>query len=1759
MKTLLISFLVAAMGQSLLAQWLDTSPVLAEGQKLEEAGKPREAFLKYLEIPGGDYAATTVGRKDPEFYKGLLVTEGKNLPPPRIKLIEGDLWLALGKKEEALACYREVVARIGKTPEQSWAQGYLPALYYPVEPTPVNARDHGSSARARVFISKWTPAEPFLFGPGSQRDNWLIRRFIALEAWEDASQEFARIWQVHIIKARGFLINIPDFKPDPGNRLIRREGFNGIGRDFALDYAAFIRQRQQTNASLDVLLTPLETMELGLDFDGPFGQPIATALPASFFEVTTHELLNSPYIRNGSAGVTAQEYLRLCFGEFRMANQEDRLIGKLHEWIAQGRNPVRRLLARILVQQGHLEGALSAELEYLERSQTDSVFAAQGRGHLYEEYQKNRQAIEAYEQAWVLLRDRPTGTVAAMLTDSVRADLFARLPRLYLAEGRTEEGLAANLRLLDQDQYRRGDLEALEPVARQFEALKRQAQFRDWAKKRLALDATNALVQAALYWVTDERKLCAEALARARQQKALNNWGLSKWMVRIRQAGPETYRLYSAPMLKANPQDTEVRVACAVIDDSPEGEESVRGLEPLLDLDRDALLSLNKMNFRQAPLRDHHDLAYRLMRLYEHGGQEDKLRQLGLRLARGERPFGDHDLNTYLYRGKNEMPEHANACLALAVAHADGADHQAELAKALEASPWTGAKAQLARRRQGPQPPGQPRPSFGWANSPQGTRLLASLEDVLCLAADDRYVYAGYPWGIAVLDREGQPVTRVALGQVVQALVVTNGVAWAGTPAGLFRVPRADWKVDHLPLGKKSSLAEQGSHPLPSLEGYLYGNDIQTLALDDDTLWIGVSGNVQWLNMRTLEWRSFSHDELKTERWGIYDRLLPEAEFVWADSPQTGLRRYRRATETWEEVPSPYPGQPVRLIGVIEGDLWVDAWLSNQRRHRPSLVDRQTLEIAPLQIPGEKPGQNPFNSGPVLFLGEYLQQSVFTVDEIGLPVWFIYDRAARQLRRANDLPNEIRARHDERSGPYLELDHGRRVWGKRASSMGVDNALEDWSTDPERTRDTGGLFVAGPGGPARRVSTQPFADVFDGPHVFKMAPEDPSPRSWLCTDAGLVVLDEADRVVRQFSRDDGLCANRITDGLFWENRGYFASGWGDSGGGLIALDLATQVFTSYHAADGLATDKVIQLDRHEGKLRLSYGLVGAPAGDQCHHLYSPTEFDPQTARFSPRGEPQLLSQNEASARLTARTTNRLTMPCLGGFVLAETRRGDKRYLCGTRGVVILTGEAAPALAPEPLTVRFLPSVQQRRRVEAHTRPRRFDSEEQLAAALNDPDPIYRAYVLEALMRDRRVEAAAALVVQKLDDPDVRVRSTAFVMVQRSRWDDARMVPLLRQRLADPDPQLSALAALELLNRGQEVEIARLVKIQDQLEQFGNVPFGGEASVGILVHSRPYYEAVAGMADEKVFALLMQKPICQQDYGIGTNVFARLGASLRRHPAAAQVLLQAYDRLPWWHRQTQFARDVFQSAGRVMLPRLHEALTSTNRIIRSNAARACGAIGDQSSVPLLFKALDLESGLSKASIVWALGELRVREALPVLAQLYFELLNDPGAGYRSGQADSLSVQQYEALRDTASIGRPDPERRPFLPHNREDLLKRKHIYEAIDKIGPELSQDFYRNLAIDATEEARQEAAAGLAAGPDEPTRNTLLRTLLADREPRVALRAAVSLHILGIEDGLPLIKEWREAPEIWKKEEFQHQLERIRDPEKLRLIQDSLH
>src|SRR5207249_2624099 len=110
--------------------------------------------------------------------------------------------------------------------------------------------------------------------------NWLIRRFIALEAWDDAAREFARIWEIHRRNTQPYVTTRPAPRDAPagaGQRVVvRPAGFDGHGLQFALDYAYFLQRRGASDRSRAVLLEPLLAMDMDRNADdvGP-GEPLA--------------------------------------------------------------------------------------------------------------------------------------------------------------------------------------------------------------------------------------------------------------------------------------------------------------------------------------------------------------------------------------------------------------------------------------------------------------------------------------------------------------------------------------------------------------------------------------------------------------------------------------------------------------------------------------------------------------------------------------------------------------------------------------------------------------------------------------------------------------------------------------------------------------------------------------------------------------------------------------------------------------------------------------------------------------------------------------------------------------------------------------------------------------------------------------------------------------------------------------------------------------------------------------------------------------------------------------------------------------------------------------------------------------------------------------------------------------------------------------------------------------------------------------------
>lgn len=102
-------------------------------------------------------------------------------------------------------------------------------------------------------------------------------------------------------------------------------------------------------------------------------------------------------------------------------------------------------------------------------------------------------------------------------------------------------------------------------------------------------------------------------------------------------------------------------------------------------------------------------------------------------------------------------------------------------------------------------------------------------------------------------------------------------------------------------------------------------------------------------------------------------------------------------------------------------------------------------------------------------------------------------------------------------------------------------------------------------------------------------------------------------------------------------------------------------------------------------------------------------------------------------------------------------------------------------------------------------------------------------------------------------------------------------------------------------------------------------------------------------------------------------------------------------------------------------------------------------------------------------------------------------------------------------------------------------------EAVAKIGPEWSQEFYRMLAAAKDSFARGEAAEFLAAGSDQDREKNLvlLKNLLIDTDVAVRLRAAVSLILLDDVTGRAVVLEALNSKTDWDQQRALQQLARL--------------
>jgi HEAT repeat protein len=1671
----------------------DVFTTFQEARQLERDGQTHEAFLKYLTIPGGEFAAFSLAQGNAGEFLQVLHNSSNSPASFRTSLVEADLLLATGQSEAARQRYHLLAIGAGVS---NW--GTEQPGYYPVEPPQT-----GDASYPFDVVQRNGPALPFSIGPGSHRDNWLLRRLIALDLTNDAAQEFSRLWEVHRTNTQPFAVIIPSMdrqgrEAGEEKKLARPPGFNSFGLQFALDYAYFLKRSGQTNAALDLLLEPLRVMDL----DRNPNLVHLESLPPELAALPVKQPIAPRRFGygSGSSGVSRKEFIRLAYGEFKTAGLENALQEALQKQIATGENRARRVLAQVRLHQGQRDAALALELEYLQNCSLDPLSAACRRGQIHEEYQQAELAIAAYEKAQAMaigpvqmpdaeeqipeasyLQQQAIFPSQSVLLagDGISLDtlhLPDRLQRLYGALGRNDKVLEIELAQADAVKGSLDSMAELDQIARRFSAAGQNQRFADWARQTFStskLPRARANLAWQLQWTN-------AAVTNAAIAAATDDYGSlrEEWRNRFAKTGGDLERQFLRAVLEANPTNAMARLGLLESEPQLEGAGVVSALEALLAPDAADVFATGKGVWNRSRFKGYPELAYRLMRLYERAGRMEDLRALGLRLAKGEKPFEQLESTQNYPGGENGAEDFCLACLSLAIEHADNPAYRDQLAAALKTSHWAGARAQLARRMDIPsgataakQPSSAGALRGVWANLPSGVRVVASTESVTCQARDEHYIYTGQPWGVAVYSLEGSPVTRILLNREVTCLLVAPPHLWVGTHDGLFRIEPGQWVPARAALGSVSALAREG-----------------------DQIWIGTRNGVSVLNRNTLSLRTFTSEELGLKRSSGTLRFAVEGGLVWADNEQEGLLKYDRAGDVWSK-PVSIPGtrDPAHLIDLIDGQVWADVYLNNELRHRPALVDKRTMRITPAQLGGNLPRDRRLWNEPVTCLGKVNGQLVFR------SVWgsYLYDAASNTLR-------------------------------PRPESGEMTNATVIPAHPPEAPAPRG----VWPDGLRAGVVSTAWADSWPRDAVWAVLFDDAHRQAWLCTGDGLAILPEESDELKHLGVAEGACLGPVLDGAELGGKYYFTSGWDDARGGLLVYDPGTGVFTPFSRVDGLDSDKVIGLQTVEGKLELRFGVEYRRYQNDNNNLRyrhcPPGLFDPVTGRFTSGGGPELLGNGNPGMHLTNSAFS--SLPLLGGPAWRSYEHERQHWVCGSLGLVVFAGATAPALNFSTLNVVPEPNLTVELRAQAASlslqRPISIAALKRLTAHTNQ---YVRANALAAAMGPvmNGENDYVPVITNCISDSFMPARATAVALLAESK--SAAAIPALRLALGDADPYIRAVAALRLADLGEVPSLDYFEEIIERNYDYGNFPFGADSSLGVKADAVMVFATLAPHADRDIFAFLVKKtPPNHDDI---KKLYPVLGASLRRHPEASDVLLAVQDGESWAPLRN-FVQGVFQQAGVSMLPRLHHALASPDRVVRSNAARACGAIGDQSSIAPLIQALDLESGLSRASIVWALGQLKAREALPRLAELYTDARNAEknrraAGGFLAQQAAASNRAEYTALRNLNAIASDWDELkaaarpRTHNPRRDEELLTAAQVLEAVREIGPEFSQPFYRALAGAVDADDRMQAAIGLgsAAGSDWQPSLAILKTTKGDANPPVRIAAEVSLLQLGLEDG----------------------------------------
>ena len=1452
-----------------------------------------------------------------------------------------------------------------------------------------------------------------------------------------------------------------------------------------------------------------------------------------------------------------------------------------------------------------LRKAVELERCYLKEGGLNELSFHYRMGRVLEDAGRMKEAIVQYETARQFLEQQPqlpdeeeemSGEFGlsyphlpwrtSSSSQQVESDIASRLIRLYQGQGDLEKAYEASQAQAEISLEMPNGQIAVEELFRMAELAGRGESCREWL---LSVAANKPKLAAAIFWELSDYEASAQAYAAEFRDIDVSERMTSFEYTLNRFAGVDekTAILLIEAALEENPESLRFRLARWEIKGESGDDENLKLLEEIVVKDPEFAFTEPYLDttYQKARLRNHFDLGYRLLRLYQDRKDEDKFQRLALQIAAGEEPFGDlwDGAEKTSYQDGNGWVEDRVTCLSLIVDQINEAalESLAELWKEQRDAPMV---RQLQRRMSGGLATGEAPEDVGWANLHEGVRVLASHSNTLCLVRDDSYFYSGFPWGVLVMDHDGNWVTRILLGSPVLSLVAHDGTLWAGTESGLCQIERDTWSVKKIDLAAVVPAEDYpGLKAKPDGTVMLVGNtSVNVMMLDGEELWMGCRNGLQRLNISTLERRVWSPRELEFDNvYPDIERILVMDGFVFVED-YNGLSRYNRESDSF--TPIFYGRHRVKLLEGVDDSVLGLVWLDDQRRERVCMINPETLEVEVIRIttgPDEVPYMGRSN---IELVGKHEENLIFRAGgsqqhlswkpgsrsmELFPIEWGQEELDIDRILPKKDGTGEVFGSRPLDSSRLLnetnfmepieivELDGRRRVTAKLADGSRLEFGKDSWGASRNRF-----LRKVSEDGEVSFLSDRGAGDLLMGDSVSDFFFDEQSGDGWVCTNIGIARLDNDGRVLATYTKQDGMLGNRILGGAVGDDSLYFASGWGRRSGGLIRLHRETGVFTAMVQSDGLPANKLAGVHREGEELEVTFDIeeaTGRPFSGK--RLFPPIMLSQDALAY--RGVEKTVSQEAIQTELKLRKageSNRKRDPLLSGAIIKESVQGGDRFTLTTRGLIIAPeGDGLPNLVFEqlPTSLKFdqdlvLERLAKKRRPFAK-------SEDEFLRAMKTENPYLQYDIM--FHRGHRIPSdwkeVEPVITEQLQSRLVISRKKAAQILGYIGGENAPEA--LRPLLKDEDEDVVKAAAFAMGRLGSP---APMEGYRTLLKNNRNSSLNDDVC-----------DVLAEVASPEVMQVLLDYPMTVDNYDGRQKIFARLGKTVREHPALVATLLKAHNdsgdlgpRTNWG--STRFAQEVLAHAGKELLPLLHESLQSKDRVIRSNAARACGSIADPSSIAPLMAALDLESGLSRAAIVWALGELKATESLTVLEEIYQDAVNDGKrhnhTGYRFLQMTAHEQARFESMSSLSSLQAefnelergspmsvPDPNRSEFL-------LTPDLVIEAVEKIGGPPS--FFYALAVDENGSNRMKAAVQLANYSQDNREQTVrtLNALLADSQSAVRAAAAASLLILGETSAQESILSLLKSHHNFEFSDLVQNLERVSDGQKLVFAKDAL-